>query len=184
MKFFHEIIYLEREGIKTMNAKRVLTVALSSSLLLGALVSPAAAAKKTAAPVPTAETSQLDVTQGNLTTSNNELAKAIKTEKVSQKELTQYKLYVKSQVNETGEVTPEWKLAAVKKAVKFMVDHANTIPIKSVRDAVTKYGTKINKAMDTLETYSWWGIANALTKVGIPDKYADMIADFIVKYIL
>lgn len=31
---------------------------------------------------------------------------------------------------------------------------------------------------------AWWGIANALTKAGVPDKYADMIADFIVKYIL
>ena len=53
-----------------------------------------------------------------------------------------------------------------------MVDHADTIPIKSVRDAVKKYGTKIDNAMDTLETYSWWGIANALTKAGVPDKYA------------
>lgn len=164
-----------------MKAKKVLTVALSSSLLLGALASPAAASKK-ATPAP--ETSQLDQTQNTLTTSNNELAKAIKAEKVSQKELLQYSLYVKTSVKETGEITPEWKLAAVKKAVKFMVDHADTIPIKAVRDAVKKYGSKINNAMDTLETYSWWGIANALTKAGVPDKYADMIADFIVKYIL
>lgn len=167
-----------------MKTKKVLTFALSSSLLFGALASPAAAASKIANPAPTSETSQLDQTQNTLTTSNNELAKAIKKEKVSQKELTRYSLYVKTQVNQTGEVTPEWKLAAVKKAVKFMVDHADTIPIKSVRDAVKKYGTKINNAMDTLETYSWWGIANALTKAGVPDKYADMIADFIVKYIL
>ncbi|MEA3577708.1 hypothetical protein [Peribacillus frigoritolerans] len=164
-----------------MKAKKVLTVALSSSLLLGALASPAAASKN-ATPAP--ETSQLDQTQNTLTTSNNELAKVIKAEKVSQKELLQYSLYVKTSVKETGEITPEWKLAAVKKAVKFMVDHADTIPIKAVRDAVKKYGSKINNAMDTLETYSWWGIANALTKAGVPDKYADMIADFIVKYIL
>lgn len=164
-----------------MKAKKVLSVALGSSLLLGALGSPAAASKTSA---PISETSQLSQTQNTLTTSNNELDKAIKAEKVSKKELTQYSLYVKTQVKETGDVTPEWKLAAVKKAVKFMVDHANTIPIKSVRDAVIKYGSKINNAMDTLEAYSWWAIANALTKAGVPDKYADMIADFIVKYIL
>ncbi|KZN99174.1 hypothetical protein ACP2W0_17885 [Pseudobacillus badius] len=159
-----------------MKAKKALTLALSSSLLFGVFVSPAAASQ--------AETYQPDQTQHTLTTSNNELDKAIKAEKVSQKELTRYSIYVKTQVKETGEVTPEWKLAAVKKAVKFMVDHADTIPIKAVRDAVKKYGPKINNAMDTLETYSWWGIANALTKAGVPDKYADMIADFIVKYIL
>lgn len=138
-----------------MKTKKVLTFALSSSLLFGALTSPAAASSNTATPASTSKTSQLDQTQNTLTTSNNELAKAIKEEKVSQKELTRYSLYVKTQVNQTGEVTPEWKLAAVKKAVKFMVDHADTIPIKSVRDAVKKYGTKINNAMDTLETYSW-----------------------------
>ncbi|MGK9184818.1 hypothetical protein KXS12_21510 [Priestia filamentosa] len=160
-----------------MKIKKAGTIALSSSLLFGALSTTAAAATKS-------EPSQLEQTQNTLTTSNNELDKAIKAEKVSQKELLRYSLYVKTQVKETGEVSPEWKLAAVKKAVKFMVDHADTIPIKSVRDAVKKYGSKINNAMDTLETYSWWGIANALTKAGVPDKYADMIADFIVKYIL
>lgn len=61
----------------------------------------------TATPASTSKTSQLDQTQNTLTTSNNELAKAIKEEKVSQKELTRYSLYVKTQVNQTGEVTPK-----------------------------------------------------------------------------
>lgn len=53
-----------------------------------------------------------------------------------------------------------------------------------MRDVVKKYGGKIIKAIDTIDTYTWYGIAKALTKVGIPDKYADLIADFLVTFIL
>lgn len=159
-----------------MNWKKPLTFALGTSLFLSTVTPFAANATES-----TSNTVEVSTT---LTTSNNELAKAIQEENVSAAELMKYKFYVKSQVNESGTVSPEWKLGAAKKAIKFMVDHSNTIPIKSVRNAVEKYGPKINKAVDTMETYSWWGIANALTKAGVPDKYADLIADFIVKYIL
>lgn len=50
-----------------MNAKKALTVALSSSLLLGALASPAAASQTAAsAPVPASETTQQDQAQNTL----------------------------------------------------------------------------------------------------------------------
>ncbi|UKJ83497.1 hypothetical protein H1W83_27935 (plasmid) [Priestia megaterium] len=158
-----------------MKFKKPMTIVLGASLILSA-VGPAAAQAYAAESV--------EESASNLTVTNNELAKAIKAENVSQADLMEYKFYVKSQVNESGTVTPEGKISAAKKAIKFMVEHADTIPVKSVRDAVKKYGSKINKAVETIETYTWWGIANGLTKAGVPDKYADMIADFIVKYIL
>ncbi|EUJ47416.1 hypothetical protein [Listeria rocourtiae] len=68
--------------------------------------------------------------------------------------------------------------------MKFAIKHVNVIPSKKVRDVVKKYGGKIIKAIDTIDTYTWYGIAKALTKVGIPDKYADLIADFLVTFIL
>jgi hypothetical protein len=158
-----------------MKFKKPMTIVLGASLVLSA-VGPSA--------VQVYAAESVEESTSNLTVTNNELAKAINAESVSRAELMEYKFYVKSQVNESGTVTPEWKLAAAKKAIKFMVDHADVIPVKSVRNAVKKYGTKINNAVDTMETYSWWGIANALTKAGVPDKYADMIADFIVKFVL
>lgn len=42
----------------------------------------------------------------------------------------------------------------------------------------------MNNAIDTAETYTWYGIAKALTKVGLKDKYADLVADFIVTFLL
>lgn len=72
----------------------------------------------------------------------------------------------------------------VKKAFKFLMKHINIIPFKSLRNAIKKYGGKIINAIDTVETWTWYGIASALIKVGIPDKYADAIADFIVNWLL
>lgn len=112
----------------------------------------------------------------------SELDKVLEKEKLTEKELNKYGNYVK-QESAKG-VTERWKGAVVKKAVKYMVDHSNIIPSKTVRDAVDKYGKKIISAIDTAETYTWYGIATALMKAGVPDKYADLIADFIVKFLL
>lgn len=112
----------------------------------------------------------------------SELDKVMANENISEQELIDYGNFVKEEVSE--EVTQQWKGAVVKKAVKYMVDHSDIIPSKAVRDVVDKYGNKIISAIDTAETYTWYGIATALTKVGVPDKYADLIADFIVKFLL
>ena len=74
--------------------------------------------------------------------------------------------------------------SAVKKVVKYLVKHVDVIPSKTVRKAFKKYGNKIISALDTVETWTWYGIARALTAVGIPDSVADAIADFIVTWIL
>lgn len=74
--------------------------------------------------------------------------------------------------------------SAVKKTLKFLVKHADVIPSKTVRDAFKKYGGKIVDAIDTVDTWTWYGIARALTAVGVPDNVADMIADFIVTWVL
>ncbi|MBQ5153364.1 hypothetical protein D6861_008620 [Macrococcoides caseolyticum] len=68
--------------------------------------------------------------------------------------------------------------------MKFAVKHADTIPSQRVRDAVKKYGGKIINGIDNIEAYTWYGIARALTKAGVPDKYADLIADFLVQFVL
>jgi len=72
----------------------------------------------------------------------------------------------------------------VKNAFKYLIKHVDIIPSKTIRDAIKKYGNKIISAIDTVESWTWYGIARALTAVGIPDKYADAIADFIVTWLL
>lgn len=156
--------------------KKPVAIVLGASLLVSSIGPLAAQAQ-------TPETKYVE-NSVTLATTNNELAKAIKEENVSYNELMQYKFFVKSQTTQTGVVTSEWKLAAARKAVKFMVDHADVIPVKSVRGPVKKYGGKINNAIDDLEAWSWWGLTHAFMKVGIPEKYADLIADYIVKYVL
>lgn len=74
--------------------------------------------------------------------------------------------------------------SSVKKVLKYLVKHVDVIPSKTVRKAFKKYGNKIISALDTVETWTWYGIARALTAVGIPDSVADAIADFIVTWIL
>ena len=115
-------------------------------------------------------------------TGPTELDKIMQIENLSEVQFIRYGNFVKAQT--TDEVNALWKGAIVKKAVKYMVDHSDIIPSKSLRNIVDKYGNKIIKAIDTAETYTWYGIAKALTKVGVPDKYADAIADFIVKFLL
>ena len=154
--------------------KKPVAVVLGASLLISSIGPSVAQASET----------KYVESSGSLAVTNNELAKVIKEENVSYNELMQYKFFIKSQTTETGVVTPEWKLAAAKKAVKFMVDHADVIPVKAVRDAVKKYGGKITNAIDDLETWTWWGLTHAFMKAGIPEKYADMIADYIVKFVL
>ncbi|EIT83979.1 hypothetical protein A374_18129 [Fictibacillus macauensis ZFHKF-1] len=112
-----------------------------------------------------------------------ELNKVIKQEKVSKHALDTYKKQAQAAMK-TKKIHAAWKVTAVRKAVKFVVTHRNLIPIKAVRNAVEKYGGKMVKAVDTIEVYSWWGLTHAFMKVGIPEKVADMLADFIVKFFL
>jgi len=115
-------------------------------------------------------------------TAPTELDRIIKEENLSVDELIKYGNYVKAETS--SEFSIQWKGAVVKKAVKYMVDHSNIIPSKKLRNAVDKYGKNIIKGIDTAETYTWYGIATALSKAGVPDKWADAIADFIVKFLL
>ncbi|MEH7463988.1 hypothetical protein V7166_18425 [Bacillus thuringiensis] len=109
----------------------------------------------------------------------SELDKVLKQENISESQLIEYGNYVKAQTGTDG-AEVRWKAAAIKKGLKFAVDHLYTIPSQAIRDAMKKYGNKAISAIDTVEVYTWYGIATALTKVGIPDRYAD----FIVKFIL
>ncbi|ETT85572.1 hypothetical protein ACWFN4_27830 [Bacillus mycoides] len=159
-----------------MNFKKVSVLALSGALLTSAVlpsISHAQTPSKT-------ESSELKTS--NELTQFTELDKVLKEENISQQELIDYGRYVNEESSKNG--MQEIKISAAKKAIKFMVKNADTIPSKTVRDAVKKYGGKIVSALDTIETYSWWGIANGLNKVGVPDRYATLIADFIVTFIL
>ena len=62
--------------------------------------------------------------------------------------------------------------------------HLDVIPSKTLRNFLQKYGGKVIDAIDTIDTWTWYGIANALMAVGIPDAAADAIADFIVTWLL
>ncbi|MFP7492459.1 hypothetical protein SFC66_01640 [Terribacillus saccharophilus] len=115
----------------------------------------------------------------------SELEKILEEDGVTEADMITYGNYVKTQVSQKdGEFSVQWKGAVIKKAVKFMVDHADIIPSKSLRNFVEKNGNKIIRAIDTAETYTWYGLHKAFSAVGIPDKYADALADFIVKYLL
>lgn len=118
--------------------------------------------------------------------SNAQAGKALddvlRNENISKEEWNRYVKDIKEQA--AKEPTPRWKGAAIKKAMKFAVKHADTIPSQRVRDAVKKYGGKIINGIDNIEAYTWYGIARALTKAGVPDKYADLIADFLVQFVL
>ncbi|MDA2566784.1 hypothetical protein PDQ34_22845 [Bacillus cereus] len=136
-----------------------------------------------AALVPTlsyAQTKNINLQQNQLQ-KPSELDKVLKEENISESKLIEYGNYVKEQ---TSGPEVRWKAAAIKKALKFAINHIDTIPSKTIREALKKYGNKTISAIDTIEVYSWYGIATALTKAGIPDKYADLIADFIVQFIL
>ena len=56
--------------------------------------------------------------------------------------------------------------------------------VNNLKDSEDEELTSIISALDTVETWTWYGIARALTAVGIPDSVADAIADFIVTWIL
>ncbi|MDD5950196.1 MAG: hypothetical protein PUC39_10800, partial [Lachnospiraceae bacterium] len=110
----------------------------------------------------------------------------LKEEGISKTEMDECIIYVKKEVNQG--ISTRGAVGAVKstvkKAVKYLVKHVDIIPSKTVRNAFKKYGNKIINALDTVDTWTWYGIARALTAVGIPDSIADAIADFIVTWIL
>lgn len=160
-----------------MKAQKILTCTLFSSVLLGSTIFTVSTDASASS-----NTSASENTQVSQFVKPSELEKVIQEENLSVEELIAYGNYVQAESSQGNSLY--WKGAAVKKAVKFMVDHSNIIPSKTVRNAVDKYGSKIINAIDTAETYTWYGIANALSKAGIPDKYADLIADFIVTFLL
>lgn len=156
-----------------MQLKKISFLALSGALLTSAVL-PSISHAQTPSKAESIELKTLK--------ESTELDKILKEENISKQELINYGNYVKEQSSKGN--MQEIKISAAKKAIKFMVQNADLIPSKTVRDAVKKYGGKIIRALDVIEVYSWWGIANGLMKVGIPEKYAILIADFIVNFIL
>ena len=110
------------------------------------------------------------------------LADILKADGVSQKEWNDYIKFVKDGIS--SEPTERGVASTVKKAIKFVLKHLDVIPSKTLRDFLQKYGGKVVDAIDTIDTWTWYGIASALKAVGIPDAAADAIADFIVNWIL
>lgn len=110
------------------------------------------------------------------------LEEALKADGVSQEEWESYINFVKKGVAQ--EPSTNGVASTVKKAVKFIVKHLDVLPSKTLRDAFKKYGGKIVDAIDTIDTWTWYGIAKALTAVGVPDSAADLIADFIVTWLI
>lgn len=114
----------------------------------------------------------------------NLLKEILEQDGVTDEELEKYSKQAKEHVYAKDGVEINWKLSAVKKAVKFVVDHHELIPSKTIRDYVKKYGNKMIKAMDKLESGTKSGLTKAFKKAGIPDKVAKALADFIVTFIL
>lgn len=106
----------------------------------------------------------------------------LKADGVSQTEWTDYINYVKTGVE--AESSDRGIASGVKKALKFVIKHLDVIPSKTLKDALKKYGGKVIDVIDTIDTWTWYGIASALTAVGVPDSAADLIADFIVNFLL
>lgn len=115
-------------------------------------------------------------------TNGSELDKILEADNISNAEMFRYGKQVNAKA--TSGMTIQWKGAVVKKVVKYMLDHVEIIPSKTLRTAVKKYGSKINSAIETVEAYTWYGLTKAFMKVGIPAKWADAIADFIIKFLL
>lgn len=112
----------------------------------------------------------------------NSLDEILNNDGVSKKDWNNYIDFVKDGTyqdsNEKGVAS------GVKKALKFIVKHLDVIPSKTLRDVIKKYGGKVIDVIDTIDTWTWYGIASVLTAAGIPDSAADMIADFIVNWLL
>lgn len=120
---------------------------------------------------------------------SSSIGNILKEENISEKEWNSFVSLVKensvseiSSSKERGLVSAIPRL--VKKAIKYLIKHIDIIPSRTVRDAIKKYGGKIVNAIDSIETWTWYGITNALTSAGVPYKYADAVADFIVNWIL
>lgn len=158
--------------IKKVDFKKIGIVTLSATILAGGILPSISHAQKT---------NSIQITTKGIK-NISELEKALEKEGVTKAELLTYVTYVKEEVAKQS--TERGIVGTIKGAIKFIVKHADTIPIKSVRDAMKKYGDKVIIALDKIKVWTWYGIANGLTKVGIPDKYADLIADFIVTFIL
>ena len=94
------------------------------------------------------------------------LADILKADGVSQKEWNDYIKFVKDGIS--SEPTERGVASTVKKAIKFVLKHLDVIPSKTLRDFLQKYGGKVVDAIDTIDTWTWYGIASALTAVGIP----------------
>ena len=152
------------------NTKKLATMALAGVLSFSA-VAPSIAH---AAPAPTEQQVQTAV--------KSALVDILKADGVSQKEWNDYIKFVKDGV--ANEPTERGGAGGVKKAIKFILKHLDVIPSKTLRNFLQKYGGKVIDAIDTIDTWTWYGIANALMAVGIPDAAADAIADFIVTWLL
>ena len=170
-----------------MKSKALLATVLSSSLLISTLALPigqtASAASNNDVAAPATYSVQTVQT-------SSELDKLLKEENVSHLDMVKYGMYVKANAGAqaqkpgSGDVSAEWKVSAVKKAAKFAVDHADAIPSKSIRDFVKNNGGIIVKAADKITTGTKAGLKKALMSVGISEKWAEIIANFIVTFFL
>lgn len=150
--------------------KKIATMTLAGILSFSAV----APAITYAAPVTTDQQVQTAVTSA--------LNDILKADGVSQKEWDAYIKFIKDGV--ANEPAERGVAGGVKKAIKFILKHLDVIPSKTLRDFLQKYGGKVIDAIDTIDTWTWYGIANALMAVGVPDAAADAIADFIVTWLL
>lgn len=138
---------------------------------------------------PSVTTFASEIKSTSIVSKTGSIDSLLKKENISEKEWNSFVNLVKensiSDINssqERGLVSAVPRL--VKKALKYLVKHIDIIPSKTIKDAMKKYGGKIINAIDSVETWTWYGITKALTAAGVPYKYADAIADFIVNWIL
>ncbi|QHS23753.1 hypothetical protein GWK91_12690 [Virgibacillus sp. MSP4-1] len=148
--------------------KKFLAAAISTIMLSIPLSNVAAASKSLA------ESESIQV--------SNSLERILEKDNVSKEELREYSKRARAELS--GKPNLQWKLGAVKNAVKFVVDHHNLIPSKTIRGWVDKYGNKMMDALDTLESGTRIGLQLAFEEAGIPRNVAKAIADFIVTFIL
>lgn len=115
---------------------------------------------------------------------NTELEKILKEENITNKEIKIFGDYVKQEIKKEDNERERSKLSMLKKTVEFLLRNTKIIPSKTIRDAFERYGSAIISAVDKIETVSRAGISYALQKAKVPSDVADLIADFLITYIL
>ncbi|MGL5712296.1 MAG: hypothetical protein ACRCX2_04700 [Paraclostridium sp.] len=71
----------------------------------------------------------------------------------------------------------------LKSALKFIIRNIDIIPSKTIRDIIKKYGGKIIDVLDTVNAYTYYGLAVAFKTI-MPEKSACALADFLVTWVI